>query len=101
MCRTWPRGHGAFSSSTAGSSNSSTPLKRSSKKVSGGAYGKPNLATINPLLHSNTKNTGSGDKNETTGAGTAPEAEGLDMVSARGESNASRRTASPADSVPV
>src|SRR5471032_2286538 len=101
MCPTCPRGHGAFNSSTAGSRNSSTPVKRSNRKVSGGAYGKPNLATMKPLLHNNTKNTGNGDKNAAAGADTAREAEGLDMLSVLGKSNARRRAWWRGGGVPV
>src|SRR5450830_777707 len=53
-----PTGHGARNSSTSGSKITSTPRKRNSRKVSGGAYGKPNLATIKPVLHNNTKKPG-------------------------------------------
>jgi hypothetical protein len=36
----------------------STPLKRNSRKVSGGAKGNPNLAIMKPVLHNNTNSIG-------------------------------------------
>src|SRR3569832_1895027 len=58
ICLIWPTGHGARMIATSGSSTISTPRKRSSRKVSGGAYGKPNLATTKPVLQISTKMKG-------------------------------------------
>src|SRR5450830_1079816 len=56
-----PRGQGACQISTIGTSTQTARAQRIIRKVSGGAYGKPNLATIKPVLHSRTKKTGMGE----------------------------------------
>ena len=43
---------------TSGSNTHETPAKRNSRKVNGGANGKPNLATTKPVLQSKTKKPG-------------------------------------------
>src|SRR5450830_794573 len=99
--RNCPTGHGARRTSTIGSRISSTPRKRSSKKGRGGAKGRPNLATIKPVLHNNTKKPGKAIgarvvKKEAVGAlPLAPAAAGrLDMVSTRETGSAPGRYAS-------
>src|SRR4051812_14125513 len=59
MCATChPCGHGARKISTSGTRKISTPTKRRIRKVSGGAYGSPNLATMKPVLQIRTKASG-------------------------------------------
>ena len=60
MCPMRPCGHGALPISTSGIRIANTRAQRSNRKVSGGAYGNPNLATMNPVLQSSTKNRGIG-----------------------------------------
>jgi len=43
---------------TSGNKIISTPTKRKIRKVSGGEYGKPNLATTKPVLQIRTKASG-------------------------------------------
>jgi hypothetical protein len=44
--------------------------------VSGGAYGNPNFAAMKPVLHRNTKNTGTGESQAWAGVVT----NGLEML---------------------
>ncbi len=55
-------GQGAFQISRQATRNASASGQRNNRKVSGGAYGNPNFATINPVLHSKTKKNGVGEK---------------------------------------
>src|SRR3954454_6102954 len=73
-----PRGHGAFDTSTIGSSTASTPMQRRIRNVSGGANGRPNLAAMNPVLHRSTKKIGTGDSQ--AGAVRGVVTDGVDMV---------------------